>query len=131
MGLNQEEMVTLSGRLYFSATRSQDPSLDPACAAQLKEQCPEGSTDASLVVPVNPASPAISDAGYYTDFLANRGLFTSDQTLLKNPTTAIQVTQNAKNPFLWKIKFAVAMVKMGQIGVFTGTVGEIRANYSH
>ncbi|KAK4362845.1 hypothetical protein RND71_018086 [Anisodus tanguticus] len=143
MGLTQEEMVTLSGahtigrshcgsfsnRLYnFSSTRRQDPSLDPAYAAQLKQQCPQGSTDASLVVPMNPASPAITDVGYYTDVLDNRGLFTSDQTLLTNPTTANQVTQNSRNPFLWKSKFALAMVKMGQIGVLTGTAGEIRAN---
>lgn len=77
---------------------------------------------------MNPASPAITDVGYYTDILAHRGLFTSDQTLLTNPTTASQVTQNAGNPFLWKSKFASAMVKMGQIGVLTGTNGEIRAN---
>lgn len=143
MGLSQEEMVTLSGahtigrshcgsfsnRLYnFNSTTSQDPSLDPAYAAQLKLQCPQGSTDASLVMPMNPASPAITDVGYYTDILANRGLFTSDQTLLTNPTTAVQVTLNALSPFLWKSKFANAMVKMGQIGVLTGTAGEIRAN---
>ncbi|KAK4734806.1 hypothetical protein R3W88_009067 [Solanum pinnatisectum] len=143
MGLTQEEMVTLSGahtigrshclafrnRLYsFNSTTSQDPSLDPSYAAQLKQQCPEVSTDASLVVPMNPVSPAITDESYYTDILANRGLFTSDQTLLTNPTTAIQVIQNARYPFLWKSKFASAMVKMGQIGVLTGTAGEIRAN---
>lgn len=143
MGLTQEEMVTLSGahtigrshclpfsnRLYsFNSTTSQDPGLDPSYAAQLKQQCPQGSTDESLVVPMNPASPAITDVGYYTDILAHRGLFTSDQTLLTNPTTASQVTQNAGNPFLWKSKFASAMVKMGQIGVLTGTNGEIRAN---
>ncbi|XP_049394278.1 peroxidase 5-like [Solanum stenotomum] len=142
MGLTQEEMVTLSGahtigrshclafsnRLYsFNSTTSQDPSLDPSYAAQLKQQCPEG-TDASLVVPMNPVSPAITDECYYTDILANRGLFTSDQTLLTNPTTAIQVIQNARYPFLWKSKFASAMVKMGQIGVLAGTTGEIRAN---
>ncbi|XP_004235031.2 peroxidase 5 [Solanum lycopersicum] len=143
MGLTQEEMVTLSGahtigrshclafrnRLYsFNSTRSQDPSLDPSYAAQLKQQCPEGSTDASLVVPMNPVSPGTTDEYYYTDILANRGLFTSDQTLLTDPTTAIQVLQNARFPFLWKSKFASAMAKMGQIGVLTGTAGEIRAN---
>ncbi|XP_059304434.1 peroxidase 5-like [Lycium ferocissimum] len=143
MGLTQEEMVTLSGahtigrshcvsfsnRLYnFNSTMSQDPSLDPAYAAQLKQLCPQGSKDANLVVPMNPASPAITDEGYYTDILANRGLFTSDQTLLTNPTTATQVAQYGRNSFLWKTKFAFAMVKMGQIGVLTDTAGEIRAN---
>ncbi|XP_016454740.1 peroxidase 5-like [Nicotiana tabacum] len=143
MGLTQEEMVTLSGahtigrshcgsfssRLYsFNSTTSQDPSLDPGYAAQLKQQCPQGSTDTSLGVPMNPASPAITDVGYYTDILANRGLFTSDQTLLTNPATVIQVIQNARSSLLWKSKFAFAMVKMGQIGILTSTAGEIRAN---
>ncbi|XP_060206383.1 peroxidase 5-like [Lycium barbarum] len=142
-GLSQEEMVTLSGahtigrshcvsfstRLYnFSSTRSQDPNLDPAYAAQLKRQCPQGSTDSSLVVPMNPASPVVTDVSYYRDILANRGLFVSDQALLKNPKTATEVTRYVRSPFLWSSKFANAMVKMGQIGVLTGNAGEIRAN---
>jgi len=127
--IGRSHCLAFRNRLYsFNSTTSQDPSLDPSYAAQLKQQCPEGSTDASLVVPMNPVSPAITDECYYTDILANRGLFTSDQTLLTNPTTAIQVIQNARYPFLWKSKFASAMVKMGQIGVLTGTAGEIRAN---
>lgn len=91
-------------------------------------QCPKDSTDSNLVVPMNPSSPSITDVGYYMDILKNRGLFTSDQTLLTDPITAGQVTQNAVNPFLWKNKFAAAMVKMGQLGVLTGNAGEIRAN---
>lgn len=106
----------------------QDPSLDNTYAANLKQLCPQGSTDVNLVVPMDPGSPSTTDVGYYLDILANRGLFTSDQALLTNPATANQVNMNAKNPILWKSKFASAMVKMGQIGVLTGDAGEIRAN---
>ncbi|KAL5568052.1 hypothetical protein UlMin_024627 [Ulmus minor] len=142
-GFTQEEMVTLSGghtigrshcssfntRLYnFNGRSSQDPSLDPTYAAQLKQQCPQGSTNPNLVVPMNPSSPTTTDAAYYADILANRGLFTSDQTLVSNAATANQVNQNARNPFMWRSKFANAMVKMGQLGVLTGNIGEIRAN---
>ncbi|KAK9221332.1 hypothetical protein WN944_009758 [Citrus x changshan-huyou] len=142
-GFTQEEMVTLSGahtigrshctsfsnRLYnFSGTMSQDPSLNPMYAAQLKQQCPQDGTNPNLVVPMNPGSPSIADTGYYIDILRNRGLFTSDQTLLSDPATASQVNQNAKTPKLWKTNFAAAMVKMGQIGVLTASAGEIRAN---
>ncbi|KAK6275278.1 hypothetical protein POUND7_004987 [Theobroma cacao] len=105
-----------------------DPSLDPRYAAMLKQQCPQGNKDTNLVVPMNPSSPSITDAGYYVDILANRGLFTSDHTLLTNPATANQVTQNARNPMQWRAKFGAAMVKMGQLEVLTGTAGEIRAN---
>ncbi|KAK6936602.1 hem peroxidase [Dillenia turbinata] len=142
-GLTQEEMVTLSGahtigrshctsftnRLYnFSTTNSEDPALDASYAAMLKQQCPQGNTNTNLVVPMNPSSPFSMDVGYYADVLANRGLFTSDQTLLTNTATANQVNQNAGNPMLWRNKFASAMVKMGSIGVLTGNAGEIRAN---
>ncbi|XP_044474345.1 peroxidase 5-like [Mangifera indica] len=142
-GFTQEEMVTLSGahtigrshcssfsnRLYnFNGTNSEDPSLNSMYAAQLKRQCPQGSTDPNLVVPMNPSSPNDMDSGYYVDILNNRGLFTSDQALLTNPATAQQVNQNAMSPFLWKKKLAAAMVKMGKVDVLTGNAGEIRAN---
>ncbi|OVA19922.1 Plant peroxidase [Macleaya cordata] len=140
-GLTQEEMVTLSGahtigrshctsfskRLYsFNATTSQDPSLDPNYATDLKRNCPQGSNDPNLVVPMNPDSPTTLDVGYYSDVLGNRGLFTSDQTLMTNPATANQVKQNADIPGLWQRKFVAAMLKMGQVGVLTGNAGEIR-----
>lgn len=125
--IGRSHCSSFSNRLYnFNGTSSQDPSLDPAYASQLKQQCPPGNTNS--VVPMNPSSPAITDVGYYIDILANRGLFTSDQTLLSTTATANQVRQNARNPFFWTRKFAAAMVKMGQIGVLTGTAGEIRAN---
>ncbi|KAK3445730.1 hypothetical protein EUGRSUZ_A00966 [Eucalyptus grandis] len=141
-GFTQEEMVTLSGahtigrshctsfnnRLYsFNTTVNQDPSLDPTYASMLKQQCPQGN-DPTLVVPMDPPSPNMMDTSYYQGILANRGLFTSDQTLLTNSATANQVTQNARIPSIWKSNFAAAMVKMGKIGVLTGSAGEIRAN---
>lgn len=79
---------------------------------------------------MDPSTPNLFDANYYGDILANRGLFTSDQTLMSNASTAQLVRQNAFNGLLWKIKFAAAMVKMGQIGVLTGSSGEIRLNCS-
>ncbi|XP_040872398.1 peroxidase 5 isoform X1 [Glycine max] len=118
-----------SSRLYnFSSTSSQDPSLDPSYAALLKRQCPQGSTNPNLVIPMNPSSPGIADVAYYVDILANRGPFTSDQTLLTDAETASQVKQNARDPYLWASQFADAMIKMGQISVITGNAGEIRTN---
>ncbi|KAJ8760780.1 hypothetical protein K2173_021818 [Erythroxylum novogranatense] len=145
-GFSQEEMVTLSGghtigrshctsfsnRLYnFSQTIRQDPTLDAMYAAMLKQQCPQsqsGTVDPNSVVPMDPISPTTLDSGYYVNILANRGLFVSDQTLLTNAATASQVNLNARDPMLWKTKFAAAMLKMGQLGVLTGKAGEIRAN---
>ncbi|KAL2921624.1 Peroxidase 5 [Bienertia sinuspersici] len=142
-GLTQEEMVILSGahtigrahctsfsnRLYsFNTTTVQDPTIHPAYAAQLQRQCPSGKAGANIVVPMDPISPAVSDTAYYRNILNNRGLFTSDQTLISVASTADLVNQYARDPRLWGRKFADAMVAMGQVGVLTGDQGEIRGN---
>lgn len=142
-GLTQEEMVTLSGahtvgrshcpaftnRLYnFSTSSAQDPSLDSTYSNILKLKCPQGNPDPNTLVPMDSITPTILDNGYYKEVKANRGLFTSDQTLLTDPATANMVTQNSLDPLLWSTRFGAAMVRMGQIGVLTGTQGEIRLN---
>lgn len=141
-GLSQREMVFLSGahtigrshcssfsnRLYnFNSTVSQDPSLDPAYAAQLKTQCPRNS-NAGQTVLMDPRTPNQLDTNYYRDILVNRGLFTSDQALLASPNTAALVRSNANNWLLFQKNFVAAMIKMGKIGVLTGNQGEIRGN---
>ncbi|GJW06676.1 putative RNA-directed DNA polymerase [Tanacetum coccineum] len=115
-------------QLTYSSTK-QDPTLDKLYASKLKQQCPKGSNNVNLVVPMNLSSPSISDTGYYVDVLNNKGLFTSDQSLLTSKSTANQVHQNAKDPYLLKSKFAKAMVQMGKNGVLTGSQGEIQKNY--
>lgn len=144
--LSQDEMVTLSGihtigrshcsiittvddRLYnFNGTNAPDPALNPNYVPQLQRQCPKGSTDKTSVVPMDPFTPTVFDNKYYSNVLVNKGLFTSDWTLRTNSATASAVNQNAGNQALWVSKFTAAIVKMGQIGVNTGTAGEIRTN---
>ena len=114
--------------IQFNGTNMPDPTLNSAYAGQLRQRCPQDSTDASLVVPMDPRTPFVTDVNYYQDILANRGLFTSDQTLLTDSNTVSEVNQNAMSQSMWLRKFAAAMVKMGQIDVVTGTSGEIRTN---
>ena len=65
---------------------------------------------------------------YYHDIIENRGLFTSDATLLTNPKPKNLVFEFSG--FLemrgWQKKFATAMVRMGAIQVLTGQEGQIR-----
>ncbi|KAI4383174.1 hypothetical protein MLD38_009044 [Melastoma candidum] len=144
-GLTQDDLITLYGahtigrshctsftsRLYnFSATATQDPTLDASYASVLKQQCPNPKffNDTNLVVPMDPTTPTVFDVNYYSNVLNNKGLFTSDQTLLSSTVTGNLIRQNVANPSLWERKFAAAIVKMGQIQVLTGSAGEIRAN---
>lgn len=127
--LGRSHCSSFSNRLNnFSTSSNQDPTLDPMLANQLRLQCPQGTTNPNLVVPMDPPSPALADTSYYRGLLMNRGLFTSDQTLLTNQQTRNQVFQNAQNLFLWRSKFAAAMGNMGKIGVMTGDDGQIRRN---
>ncbi|KAL1816491.1 hypothetical protein ACET3Z_019065 [Daucus carota] len=139
-GLSLDEMVTLSGahsigvshcssftdRLYkFNATHPQDPSLDPKYAASLKRRCPKSSAQ-DRTVNLDSLTPQRLDNQYYVGLKYNRGLLTSDQTLLTSPLTSKNAWNNANYGSNWSAKFAAAMVRMGSIDVLTGKQGEIR-----
>jgi len=141
-GLTQRDMVALSGahtigsshcssfsgRLARSGTTAggQDPTMDPAYVAQLARQCPAQGGDP--LVPMDYVSPNAFDEGFYKGVMANRGLLSSDQALLSDGNTAVQVVTYANDPATFQSDFAAAMVKMGSVGVLTGTSGKIRAN---
>ncbi|KAA8536703.1 hypothetical protein F0562_029181 [Nyssa sinensis] len=145
-GLTLDEMVTLSGahsigvshcssfsdRLYsFNATHSQDPSMDPIFARNLKSKCPPPSNDGAgsdPTVPLDVLTPNRLDNKYYMDLKNRHGLLTSDQTLLTSPSTSGIVRNNARHGAAWANKFTAAMVRMGSIDVLTGNQGEIRKN---
>lgn len=59
-----------------------------------------------------------------------QGLFTSDQDLYTDEKTKDIVTSFAVDQELFFEKFVLAMTKMGQLSLLTGTQGEIRANCS-
>ncbi|WOL09966.1 peroxidase 5-like [Canna indica] len=139
-GLSRDDLVALSGahtigvahctafsdRLYnFTGKLGvQDPTLDGAYAAELKGECPIGNK--TNQVNMDPRSPLSFDTSYYQSLLANRGLFSSDQTLLTTSATKYLVAKFAGKPKFFKKKFAHSMLKMGKIGVITE--GTVRTN---
>lgn len=104
---------------------SHDPTLDSKYARALRKQCPPKSNN---TVPMDPHTPHKFDNHYYRLVLRNRGLFTSDHTLLSTRSTATQVNRLASNYKGFQRKFAASIVKMGAIGVLTGHPGEVRTN---
>ncbi|KAL2943739.1 Peroxidase 5 [Bienertia sinuspersici] len=67
LGLNITIPLIIDGMMLynFNRTNGPDPTLDPTYAAQLQQQCPEGRTDANLVVPMDPRTPFVTDVNYY------------------------------------------------------------------
>ncbi|KAE8685679.1 Peroxidase 12 [Hibiscus syriacus] len=116
--------TSFTPRLY----PNQDPTMDQTFARNLKVICPTANSTNTTVMDIR--SPNIFDNKYYVDLLNRQGLFTSDQDLYTDSRTRGIVTSFAVNQSLFFEKFAVAMIKMGQLSVLTGNNGEIRANCS-
>lgn len=115
---------SFTARLY-----PQDSSMDQTFAKDLKNTCPQNATvDGTTVQDIR--TPDVFDNKYYVDLMNRQGLFTSDQDLYTDSRTRSIVTSFALNQTLFFEKFVIAMLKMGQMDVVTGTNGEIRANCS-
>ncbi|BBN11761.1 peroxidase [Marchantia polymorpha subsp. ruderalis] len=139
-GLSTSDLVVLSGshtvglahcavmqpRLYnFSSTVKTDPALDPTFATALKKLCKQG--DVATLIKMDQSKAVDTwDPNYYSNVLRGRSLFTSDDQLKRNPAGVKVVQQMNKAPSPFNKAFGDAMVKMGKIGVLTGTNGQIR-----
>ncbi|KAI3780827.1 hypothetical protein L2E82_10819 [Cichorium intybus] len=139
-GLSVKDLVVLSGghtvgtshcstiaiRLYnFTGKGDTDPSLDPKYVPYLKSKCKP--TDTTTLLEMDPGSFRTFDEAYYTNVLKRRGLFQSDAALLADKETSAYVKLQAQSGGSTFFKdFEESMVKMGQIGVLTGSAGEIR-----
>ncbi|KAI4371666.1 hypothetical protein MLD38_009992 [Melastoma candidum] len=140
LGLNATDLAVLSGghtigtshcssfsdRLYnFTGKNDTDPSMDKNYIARLKSRCKIN--DQTTLVEMDPGSVRTFDIKYYSLITKRRGLFTSDQALLNNTVTKSYINAQLKNGgATFGHDFGVSMVKMGRIGVLTGSSGQIR-----
>ncbi|XP_057792534.1 peroxidase 27-like [Salvia miltiorrhiza] len=117
---------SFTNRLYnFTGRGDSDPSLDPNYAARLRTRC--SPTDQTTLVEMDPGSFKTFDEDYYTLVAKRRGLFTSDSALLADDETRAYVLRQARTKGSTFLNdFAKSMVKMGKIGVITGSQGEVR-----
>lgn len=99
--------------------------MDSEYVERLKKKCKP--RDQKTLVEMDPGSFRTFDADYYTLVSKRRGLFQSDAALLDNSVTKAYVKlQAATKGFTFFKDFGESMVKMGRVGVVTGTSGEIR-----
>ncbi|CAL9090769.1 unnamed protein product [Musa acuminata var. zebrina] len=138
--LDVEDLVVLSGahtigvghcgiirnRLYnFTGKGDTDPSLNATHAAFLKTQC--SPTDRTTTVEMDPGSSLSFDDHYYVTLKQKEGLFQSDATLLTDGKSSKIVDKLLDDGDFFDA-FGKSITRMGNIGVLTGTDGQIRSN---
>lgn len=144
LGLDFKDVVVLSGahtigfaqcfvfkhRLFnFKGSGQPDPNLAASSdlLSKLTDTCPDVDSSNSNLAALDAASVVKFDNAYYVNLMNNVGLLDSDQILMSDSNAAALVKSYSANPYLFSRDFAVSMVKMGNIGVMTGSDGVIRA----
>ncbi|CAN1257254.1 Peroxidase N1 [Linum perenne] len=144
LGLNVQDLVTLTGghtlgtascatfsyRLYnYNNTGGPDPSIAAAFLTTLRSFCPQNG-DGSRRVAMDTGSQNRFDTSYFTNLRNGRGVLESDQGIWTNNLTGPFVRRylglSGLVGLTFNVEFGRSMVKMGNIGVKTGTNGEIR-----
>jgi peroxidase len=123
-----------SDRLYnFQGTGVADPTMAPALVATLKSVCPQGASGLGNPVALDQGTEFIVDTSYFQQLQLNHGILQIDQELTHDPRTSGLVRSFAPQgragqfgPSPWGFSFARSMVKLGNVGVLTGTNGQIR-----
>ncbi|GLU07814.1 hypothetical protein SLE2022_247600 [Rubroshorea leprosula] len=140
-GLNTQDLVALVGshtigtaacqtfsyRLYNFTSNGPDPSIDPAFLSQLQSLCPKNG-DGTRRVDIDTGSAGRFDLSFFNHLRNYRGMVESDQRLWTDASTRpiVQRFLGGSPPLSFNIEFGRSMVKMSNIGVKTGTDGEIR-----
>lgn len=134
-GFSDEEMVALSGSHTIGQAKCalirpriyNESNVQSEYRSSLQKTCPKNGGDNNLS-PLDVKTPNFFDNAYYQNLLEQKGLLHSDQQLYKGGYGSLdyKVLAYARNPLLFKLDFANAMVKMGNLSPLTGNQGQIR-----
>ena len=121
------QCFTFKRRLFdFKGSGNPDPTLGSLLLSSLRSTCPNTDSSNSKLSPLDSATSSTFDNAYYKNLVTNMGLLESDQALMGDPRSAGLVSSYSKYPFLFSKDFGESMAKLGNIGVLTGQVGQIR-----
>lgn len=118
-------------RLYnFTTTgNGADPSITAAFVSQLQALCPQNG-DGSRRIGLDTGSVNRFDNSFFANLRDGKGILESDQRLWTDASTKTFVQRflgiRGLLGLTFNIEFGRSMVKMSNIEVKTGTVGEIR-----
>ncbi|KMT05465.1 hypothetical protein BVRB_7g175910 [Beta vulgaris subsp. vulgaris] len=141
-GLDTEDFVLLLGahttgrihcsfmleRLYnFQGSGSADPTMNPATVSSLRNTCPRSGSNNFVFADQTPGSEFKVDKGFFLAIRQGKGTLQIDQQIALHPLTSGIVRRLATTGD-FAFQFPGAMVKLGRVGVLTGSQGQIRRN---
>ncbi|KAK7302513.1 hypothetical protein RJT34_13404 [Clitoria ternatea] len=142
-GLNTQDLVTLVGghsigttacqffsnRLFNFSGNGADPSIDASFLPQLQSLCPPNSVTSNRVA-LDTGRVNKFDTSFFANLRDGRGILQSDQVLWSDASTKSIVQRylgvRGLRSLAFNVEFGRSMVKMSNIGLKTGTDGEIR-----
>lgn len=121
-------------RLYnYTSSGGADPSIDTSFLPTLRAMCPFNG-DGWKHIPLDYGSGDTFDHHFFANLQSSRGILESDQRLWADASTKDVIEQyigiKGLAGLTLNFQFGRAMLKMTNIGVKTGNVGEIRKNCS-
>ena len=113
-------------RLYnFTTTgNGADPTINPSFLPQLRALCPQNG-DATRRVGLDPGSQNRFDSSFFSNLRNGRGVLESDQKLWTDASTR-NIVNRLLGSNAFNVQFGRSRVKMSNIGIKSGTQGEIR-----
>ena len=113
-------------RIYtFPSSNRVDPTLNSTYATQLKAMCPR-IVDPTIAINMDPNTPRKFDNMYFKNLKQGLGLFSSDQVLFTDARSRSTVNTWAQSSTAFQSAFVSAIIKLGRVGVKTGSQGNIR-----
>lgn len=146
-GLNAQDLVALVGghtigttacqffnyRLYNASGNGSDPTISASFLPQLQALCPQNG-DGTKRVALDTGSVNKFDVSFFSNLRNGRGILESDQKLWTDASTRTLVQRfmgvRGLAALKFNVEFGKSMVKMSNIGVKTGSDGEIRKKCS-
>ncbi|KAL3724122.1 hypothetical protein ACJRO7_036186 [Eucalyptus globulus] len=118
--LRQAQCFTFRERIYSNGS-----DIDAEFASTHKRRCPARGDNATMAL-LDVVTPDSFDNNYFKSLMQKKGLLKSDQVLFSGGSTDNIVSEYSKKPASFKLDFAAAMVKMGDISLLTRSSGQIR-----
>uniref|UniRef100_A0A1D1Z001 Peroxidase n=1 Tax=Anthurium amnicola TaxID=1678845 RepID=A0A1D1Z001_9ARAE len=120
----------MGGRLYnFGGGGKADPSINPQFMPELKRMCPQNG-DVNVRLALDSGSEREFDVRILGNIRGGFAVLESDARMYGDPSTRAVIDSYLDGAGTggpsFESDFAVAVVKMGAIGVLTGSQGEIR-----